>query len=128
MPTSRSARCLVLGLALAAAAAAGGGAGEITSSLQIEPGRTFELGGGQPGGFAVRGRNSGRVAVMVLGKRPGAGPVVRGTVEPGGPVAARFAAGEMALLRNTSARQTARMELVITGDTASLGMTYSPNP
>ena len=33
-----------------------------------------------------------------------------------------------ALLRNTSARQTARLKLKVTGDTSSLGMSYSPNP
>lgn len=33
----------------------------------------------------------------------------------------------MALLRNTSGTQMARLKLKITGDTASLGMTYSDN-
>lgn len=114
--------------AFALALAAGTQAGEITSGLQIEPGQTFELGGGQPGGFEVTGRNSGKVAVVVLGKLPGAQPVERGTVAPGGPVEARFAPGEQALLRNTSDSKTARMKLRITGDTAALGMTYSDNP
>ena len=115
-------------LALALSLAAGTQAGEITSGLQIEPGQTFELGGGQKGGFEVTGRNSGSVAVVVLGKLPGAQPVERGTVAPGGPVEARFAPGEQALLRNTSGSRTARMKLTITGDTAALGMTYSDNP
>ena len=38
------------------------------------------------------------------------------------------AAGEMALLRNASGRQMARLKLKVTGDTAGLGMTYLANP
>jgi hypothetical protein len=33
----------------------------------------------------------------------------------------------MALLRNTSAREMARLKLKISGDTSALGMRYSPN-
>jgi hypothetical protein len=103
-------------------------AGEINSNLQIEAGETFELGGGQQGGFTVTGRNTGPVAVEVLGKAEGAqASVSRGTVAPGGDVKASFGAGEMALLRNTSNSQTARLKLKISGDTSSLGMSYSPN-
>ncbi|RNJ63278.1 MAG: hypothetical protein EDM03_02340 [Porphyrobacter sp. IPPAS B-1204] len=102
-------------------------AGSITSNLQIEPGQTFELGGGQEGGFAVTGTNSGPVAVVVLGKAEGAAPVERGIIAPGAAVDAQFAPGEMALLRNTSGQKTARLKLRITGDTSSLGMSYSGN-
>lgn len=103
-------------------------AGEITSNLQIEAGQTFELGGGQQGGFTVTGRNTGPVAVEVLGKAEGAeAGISQGTVAPGGDVKADFGPGEMALLRNTSGSQTARLKLKITGDTSSLGMSYSPN-
>jgi hypothetical protein len=125
MPTIFNRRILML--AVAAGLAGAGQAGTINSGLQIEPGQTFELGGGQEGGFTVRGSNSGPVAVVVLGKLPGAAPVIRGTVAPGGAVDATFAAGEMALLRNTSDSKTARLTLKITGDTASLGMSYSGN-
>lgn len=104
------------------------GAGTINSGLQIDPGQTFELGGGQEGGFTVTGRNTGPVAVVVLGQKPGAKPSERGTVAPGGEVKASFAPGEMALLRNTSKAETARLKLKISGDTSSLGMTYSANP
>ena len=103
-------------------------AGTINSNLQIEAGKTFELGGGQEGGFVVTGTNTGPVAVVVLGRREGGAPEVRGTVQPGGKVDAKFAAGEMALLRNTSGQQMARLKLKVTGDTSSLGMTYSANP
>ncbi|WP_285709116.1 hypothetical protein [Erythrobacter oryzae] len=106
-------------------------AGEINSNLQIEAGKTFELGGGQPGGFTVTGRNTGPVAVVVLAKgagESGGAAVVKGRVEPGANVDAAFGAGEQALLRNTSDSRMARMKLVVRGDTSSLGMTYSANP
>lgn len=125
--TLRFAPALAAALSLGALGAAVQ-AGTTSSNLQIEPGQTFELGGGQEGGFAVRGTNSGPVAVVVLGKREGAAAVVRGTVAPEGTVNASFGPGEAALLRNTSGRETARLKLKISGDTSSLGMTYSGNP
>ena len=103
-------------------------AGTINSNLQIEPGQTFELGGGQEGGFVVTGTNTGSVAVVVLSKADGAAAVERGTVAPGGAVDAQIAPGEMALLRNTSSQKTARLKLKISGDTSSLGMSYADNP
>lgn len=103
-------------------------AGEITSNLQIEAGQTFELGGGQVGGFTVTGRNTGPVAVEVLAKAEGAqAGVSRGTLAPGGDVEASFGARETTLLRNTSGSKAARLKLKIAGDTASLGISYSPN-
>jgi hypothetical protein len=102
-------------------------AGEFNSGLQIEAGQTFELGGGQQGGFTVTGRNTGPVAVVVLAKGEGEA-VVKGRVEPGAAVDAAFGPGEMALLRNTSDSKTARLKLKVRGDTSSLGMTYSANP
>lgn len=118
----------LLSLGLIASLLAVPAAGSINSDLQIEPGSTFELGGGQKGGFTVTARNTGPVAVIVLGNVGTAEPVARGTVAPGGDVKATFGPGEMALLRNTSAMQTARLKLKISGDTSSLGMTYSANP
>ena len=103
--------------------------GTINSNLQIEAGKTFELGGGQEGAFTVTGRNTGSVAVEVLGRAEGSTQgQVRGTVAPGGEVEARFAAGEMALLRNTSATRMAQLKLKSSGDTSALGMSYSDNP
>jgi hypothetical protein len=124
----RSALLLIagaVGLGLAGGVPALGGT--INSNLQIEPAKTFELGGGQDGGFTVTGRNTGSVAVEVLGKAEGKTAVMRGTVAPGGEVNARFNNGEMALLRNTSGSRTATLKLRVTGDTSSLGMTYSDN-
>ena len=103
-------------------------AGTINSNLQIEPGQTFELGGGQEGGFVVTGTNTGSVAVVVLSKADGAAAVERGTVAPGGAVDAQIAPGEMALLRNTSSQKTAQLKLKISGDTSRLGMSYADNP
>jgi hypothetical protein len=103
-------------------------AGTINSNLQIDPGQTFELGGGQEGGFVVTGTNTGPVAVVVLSKADGTAAVERGTVAPGGAVDAQIAPGEMALLRNTSSQKTARLKLKVTGDTSSLGMGYADNP
>lgn len=118
----RSAPVLVAAFSVAALA------GTINSNLRIEPGETFELGGGQEGGFVVTGTNTGPVAVVVLSKGEGKAAVEVGTVAPGGAVDATIAPGAAALLRNTSARQTARLKLTITGDTSSLGMSYAPNP
>jgi hypothetical protein len=123
---TRKSAALILAAALSLTAVAE--AGSINSNLQIEAGQTFELGGGQPGAFAVTGTNTGSVAVVVLGQREGKAAEVRGTVAPGGKVDANFAAGEMALLRNTSESRTAQLKLKVTGDTSSLGMTYSANP
>jgi len=123
----RSAPLMAAALSLTALGAAVQ-AGTINSNLQIEPGQTFELGGGQEGGFAVTGTNTGPVAVVVLSKAEGAVAVERGTVAPGAAVDAKIEPGEMALLRNTSGQKTARLKLKISGDTSSLGMTYSDNP
>lgn len=126
--TSPNSRLIGLALSLAVLAAPAA-AGSFNSQLQIDPGQTFELGGGQKGGFTVTGRNVGPVAVVVYGLAEGArAPVMRGTVAPGGSVDAAFGPGEQALLRNTSSKQMARLKLTITGDTAGLGMSYSANP
>ena len=123
----RPASVLAAALTLAALGAAVQ-AGTINSNLQIDPGQTFELGGGQEGGFVVTGTNTGPVAVVVLSKADGAAAVERATVAPGGAVDAQIAPGEMALLRNTSSQKTARLKLKVAGDTSSLGMSYADNP
>ena len=123
---TRKSAALILAAALSLTAVAE--AGTLNSDLRIEAGKTFELGGGQPEGFTVTGTNTGPVAVVLLGQREGKAAEVRGTVAPGGKVDAQFAAGEMALLRNTSGSRMARLKLKVTGDTSSLGMTYSANP
>lgn len=118
----------LMGALMLTAAAPAAQAGTINSNLEIEAGQTFELGGGQEGGFVVTGTNTGPVAVVVLGKAEGKAAAERGTVGPGGKVDASFGPGETALLRNTSDQQTARLKLKIAGDTSSLGMNYSGNP
>lgn len=126
--TMSQARGPILALAAAIGLAAAANAA-ITSNLQIEAGETFVLGGGQKGSFTVAGRNTGSVPVEVLGKAEGAAVGVRrGIAAPGAMLDATFATGEAALLRNTSDSKSARLKLTITGDTASLGMGYVPNP
>ncbi len=100
----------------------------INSNLTIPAGETFELGGGQEGSFTVTGRNTGPVAVEVLGRAEGAAAgAMRAVVAPGESLEATFASGEGALLRNTSNRTAAQLKLKISGDTSSLGMGYAPN-
>ncbi len=128
LTTNLSNRLFTAGLALAVLTVPAA-AGQINSNLQIDPGQTFELGGGQKGGFTVTGRNTGPVAVAVYAQAEGGETqALRGTVEPGQSVEAAFGPGDMALLRNTSGKQMARLKLKITGDTSALGMTYSANP
>lgn len=128
-PARLRAASLGLVAAIGVACAAVAASAAINSNLTIEAGQTFELGGGQEGSFTVTGRNTGPVAVEVLGKAEGAAAgVMRATVAPGASLEATFASGEMALLRNTSATREATLKLTITGDTASLGMGYVPNP
>ncbi|MFO6447651.1 hypothetical protein ACLBKU_10950 [Erythrobacter sp. NE805] len=126
--TNPSARLLAAAMAVAVLAVPAA-ADVLNSNLQIDPGQTFELGGGQKGGFTVTGRNVGPVAVVVYGLAEGAtAPVIRGTVAPGGAVDATFGPGEQALLRNTSTMEMARLKLKVSGDISALGMTYSANP
>lgn len=128
MTRARAAGAALLGL-LAASALAVAASAAINSNLTIPAGETFALGGGQEGSFTVTGRNTGPVAVEVLGQAEGAAAgVSRATIAPGASLEARFASGETALLRNTSATREAALKLKITGDTAALGMGYVPNP
>ncbi|MEM6929378.1 MAG: hypothetical protein AAF602_20735 [Myxococcota bacterium] len=90
------------------------------SNLAIPAGQTFELGGSQPGGFAVRLTNLGPTEVDVIGAD---GEVRR--VSQGETAEATFAAGEMARLRNRSTQRGARLKVVYTQTTEGfLGMRY----
>lgn len=118
----------VIGAVIGAVTAAISAGAAINSNLTIPAGETFELGGGQEGSFAVTGRNTGPVAVEVLGRAEGAAAgVLRGVAAPGASLDATFTSGETALLRNTSTARAAALQLRITGDTSSLGMGYAPN-
>lgn len=127
---TRSAARLLAAALSATLLGAPAAAGEINSTLFIEPAQFFELGGGQEGSFTVTGRNTGPSAVVVyaLANDDAANLVERGTVAPGGAVDAKFGPGEMAVLRNTSTMETARLKLKVAGDTSALGMTYSADP
>lgn len=95
----------------------------INSNLLIEKGQSFLLGGSQPSAFRVRGTNSGPVAVQVLARSEGKDTAIA-TIKAGGTVDQSFAKGEIAVLRNTSRSQDARMKLRVTGYTSGLGMRY----
>lgn len=122
-----AARTLLPGLALAGAALGAVAAGAaINSNLSIEAGQTFVLGGGQRGAFAVKGANTGPVAVEVLA-RDGDTRTAIATVAPGAEFSHDFARGEAALLRNTSDAEAARVKVRITGSTGNLGMGHIDN-
>lgn len=97
----------------------------VTSQTRIDPGQSFLLGGGQPGAFVVRGRNSGSVPVIIYQDRDGRRDSL-GTAPPGGEIDAEFASRTMAVFRNTSATSSATVTVKITGGGSSLGMRYEP--
>ncbi len=101
--------------------------GSITSETTIEPGKSFRLGGGQRGAFAVRGTNAGRVPVSVFVERSGKRDSVT-TVAPGGAIDAEFPSSAMAIFRNSSAAASAVVRIKVTGATSGLGMGYEENP
>jgi hypothetical protein len=97
-----------------------------TSYTLIPPGQTFLVGGEQRKPLAVDGVNTGTVAVEVLRGRDGTQTPVK-TVAAGERFSAEFAAGETAMLRNTSSNQQARLTLQV-GNLMSLSMRYTDNP
>ena len=99
-------------------------AGTIHSSLLIEPGKQFILGGDQRGAFKVAAKNVGTVPVEIRERPKGGGMFGKVTLAPGQSGVLKFAAGSTAVLLNPSATK-ANVDLTITGDTR-LGMTYEP--
>ena len=100
-------------------------AGTIHSSLLIEPGKQFILGGDQLGAFRVAAKNVGSVSVEIRERPKGGGTFGKVTLQPGQSGVLKFAAGSTAVLLNPSATK-ANLDLTITGDTKQLGMTYEP--
>jgi hypothetical protein len=113
-------------LVLAIAAGIATGCNTIHSTLRIEPGQQFVLGGGSRGAFVVDARNVGTVPVAVAQQLPSGQTDPLGVLAPGQSDQLRFPAGAAALLENTSSTQ-ARLALKIGGDT-DLGMRYEPKP
>ena len=99
-------------------------AGTIHSSLFIEPGKQFILGGDQLGAFKVAAKNVGSVPVEIRERPKGGGTFGKVILQPGQSGVLKFAAGSTAMLLNPSAT-AANLDLIITGDT-KLGMTYEP--
>ena len=99
-------------------------AGTIHSSLFIEPGKQFILGGDQLGAFKVAAKNVGSVPVEIRERPKGGGTFGKVILQPGQSGVLKFAAGSTAVLLNPSAT-AANLDLIITGDT-KLGMTYEP--
>lgn len=98
----------------------------LTSTTIIEPGKAFRLGGGQGGAFVVRGTNAGSVPIVVYSDVDGRRDSVL-TLAPGAPVDARFPKSAMAVFRNTSRTETAKVAITVTGDIGALGMGYEAN-
>lgn len=111
-------RIATLALACAAATACGG-----TSQNQIDGGKTFLLGGEQRSAVFVEGRNVGAVPVEILKELKGQRtPLI--TVAPGQTFEAVFEAGEIAMLRNTSASEQAVVKVTFNRDVSQLSMRY----
>jgi len=111
--------CLLLTLLLVAS-----GCSTIRSTIGIDPGETFVLGGKQEGAFRAQLMNVGEVAVEIAQRTASGDTLVLATLAPGQSVDQPFPAGSAALLINRSGR-AASIQGVISGDT-NLGMRYTP--
>jgi len=100
-------------------------AGSVHSSLFIEAGKQFILGGGQRGEFRVVAKNVGTVPVEFKERPRGGGIFGKATLAPGQQAVLRFGAGATAVLLNPNRRQ-AHLDLTITGDNQQLRMDYEP--
>jgi hypothetical protein len=94
----------------------------INSNTQIDPGKSFLLGGNQRGAFNVKLANVGDVPVVVYVERA-AGRDSLATLLPGENTDGAFPANSMAVVRNTSGTRMAYVKLVVRGDT-DLSMRY----
>lgn len=98
------------------------------SELEVPPAETFLLGGEQKAPMVVSGRNTGQTGVVILAKADPAEDspeTVIATVTPGGSFRHAYAPGEIALIRNQSVSETARLSVDFTGSTSSLSMSYA---
>ena len=100
------------------------GCGGIRSTIGIDPGEQFVLGGSQKGAFTARLVNLGAVPVEVAERLVDGTTTHRATLAPEQSATLTFADGSAALLVNRSGR-AASVRGVITGDTR-LGMAYTP--
>jgi hypothetical protein len=97
-----------------------------SSLTQIEPGKTFLLGGEQSAPLRVEGRNVGPVPVDILMAKDGVTTPVA-TVAPGSLFSKTFGAREVVMLRNPSKEQQARVAVEFNRDVSRLSMRYQDN-
>jgi hypothetical protein len=98
------------------------------SELEVPPADTFLLGGEQRAQMVVSGRNTGQTGVTILAKAGAseeAPETLIATVAPGGNFSHSYAPGEIALIRNQSTSETARLSVDFTGSASSLSMSYA---
>lgn len=95
------------------------------SELEVPPADTFLLGGEQKADMVVSGRNTGQTTVTVLAATDGSSPeILIATVAPGASFRHTYAPGQIALIRNKSTSETARLSVDFTGSPSSLSMAY----
>jgi hypothetical protein len=94
----------------------------LTSETRIEGGQSFVLGGNQRGSFDIVAKNSGGVPIVLYVQRGDQRDSVT-TLAPGESADGAFPDGAAAVVRNTSATQTALVRLVVRGAT-NLSMGY----
>ncbi|WP_298191301.1 hypothetical protein [Novosphingobium sp.] len=95
------------------------------SELEVPPADTFLLGGEQKADMIVSGRNTGQTTVSVLAATDGSSPeILIATVAPGASFKHAYRPGEIAVIRNKSSSETARLSVDFTGSPSSLSMAY----
>ncbi|GAB5537234.1 MAG: hypothetical protein Rubg2KO_34830 [Rubricoccaceae bacterium] len=100
------------------------GCSSIRSTIGIDPGEQFVLGGEQEGAFTAELLNVGPESVDIYEATADGDTLLITTLSPGRAARASFASGSAALLANPS-RQEASIQAVVRGDT-NLGMRYVP--
>lgn len=93
----------------------------LRSDLTVQPGKQFVLGGNQRGAFSVQATNKGTVPVTLSEQRINGQTTPLGTFSPGSKQTIRLAAGSAVLVTNSST-QSARLDLIVTGDKNNLTM------
>ena len=94
------------------------------SNLTVPPSDTFLLGGDQKAAMVVSGKNVGTTEVAIRA-RTGTTDTEIARVAPGATFEHSFAAGEVALIGNLSAKTAARLSVDFTGSPDSLSMRYA---
>lgn len=112
---------LCAGLLSVSLIAACGGA--LNSTTWVQPGDTFELGGGEVGAYRVTGTNTGQAAVEIVAQTSGGQKTV-GVFQPGDAIDYTFQNGELAQFKNLSDTERAELKFVVRGQIDALGMKY----